>query len=187
MCNGNSGPLEVQPLAPIYHLENPIRWRWEDVIHVLGSLLLQESTGQAKTMPLVPYSKWLDCVVSLGDTSTESYNSDHLKQHNTTHTDVISLEKDETILADASLSSQLMSTMHAGKSPTTTSNPAYNLAEFFATDFRRMACGSIVLDTHLAFEASSNLRDFSNLASDVAERNKILDRYIGYWRRCNYL
>lgn len=37
--------------------------------------------------------------------------------------------------------------MHAGKvSLKHNSNPAYNLAEFFATDFKRMACGSVVLD-----------------------------------------
>lgn len=189
MSNGNSGPLEVQPLSPIYHLENPVRWRWRDVIQVLASLLPQQSAGQAKTMPLVPYSKWLDGVVSLGDTSTESCNGEHSKQPNTTPTDVILPEKDETMLsADASLSSQLISTMHAGKDPpTNSSNPAYNLAEFFATDFRRMACGLVVLDTRLAFEASASLRDFANLAGDGAERDKILDRYISYWRRCNYL
>ena len=187
MSNGNSDSRQVRPLSPVYHLENPIRWPWDNVIHILASLLPQQTVGQAQTMPLVPYSSWLDRVVSLGDTSTESCNGDALKQHNTTPTDVTSLEKDEKMIADASSLSQLVSTIHAGMSSLKNSNPAYNLAEFFATDFRRMACGSVVLDTHLAFEASSSLRDFSSLAGDVAVRDKILDRYIGYWRRCSYL
>ena len=184
--NGSRDHLEPQPLFPIYHLENPVRWPWDDVISVLASLLPQQGPGQALKLPLVAYSTWLDRVVRLGDTATESYDGGNSEQHNTVSADEILLGNGKTT-PDASLPPQLESVMHAGKNCLKDSNPAYKLAEFFTTDFRRMACGSVVLDTRLASAASSTLTDFSSIASNVAVRDKILERYVGYWRRCKYL
>lgn len=188
MSNGSSDHLESQSLSPIYHLENPVRWPWDDVLRVLASLLPQQSAGQAPNLPLVPYSTWMDRVVQLGDTNTGSSIGNNLEQHDTVPPDETLLEKEKTTNPVASPPPQLRTTMHAGKDGLKdNSNPAKNLAEFFATDFRRMACGSVVLDTRLACEASSNLRAFARIAGDVAVRKEILERYVGYWRRCGYL
>ena len=187
IANGSSDHIEPQLLSPIYHLENPVRWRWDDVLSVLASLLSQESAGQATELPLIPYSTWLDRVVHLGDT-TKSSNGDNVGQRDAVPIDENLLGKGETISSGASPHPQLEGTMHVGKDGLEDNrNPAYSLAEFFATDFRRMGCGSVVLDTRVAYQASPNLRNFASIVSDVAVRNEILERYVGYWRRCKYL
>ncbi len=188
ITNGSSDHTETRLLSPIYHLENPVRWRWDDVLNVLASLLPREGASQAMKLPLVSYSTWLDRVVRLGDTTTKSSNGDNLGQHDTVPVDENSLKKKKTINPGASSPPQLEGTMYVGKDGLKDNeNPAYSLAEFFATDFRRMGCGSVVLDTRVAYEASSSLRSFASRASDVAVRNEILERYVGYWRRCKYL
>ena len=149
----------------------------------MASLLRKKGVGHARRLSLVPYSTWLECVERLGGTATESLNDVDLEQHNTVPAD----GNEKTTLGDPSLSLRLDSTMHAGKNYFKDSNPAYNLLEFFATDFRRMACGSVVLETHLALEASPTLRDFVRIARVATTRDQILDRYIGYWHWCGYL
>ena len=187
MTNGSSDNTEPQLLSPIYHLENPVRWRWDDVLNVLASLLLQESAGQAAKLPLVPYSTWLDHVVHLGDT-TKSSNGDNLGRHHAISADENPLETEKTISPGASPAPQLEEMAYIGKDgPKDNKNPAYSLAEFFATDFRRMGCGSVVLDTRVAYQASPSLRNFASIAGDVAVRDEILKRYVGYWRRCKFL
>ena len=179
---------EPQLLSTIYHLENPVRWRWDDVLTVLALLLPQESAGQATKLSLVPYATWLDRVVNLGDTTTKSSNGNNLPQRDALPVDEDLLGKDKTVNLCASPPPQLEETMHIGKDgPKDNKNPAYSLAEFFATDFRRMGCGSVVLDTRAAYQASSSLRDFASISKDVAVRDEILKRYVGYWRRCGYL
>ena len=188
MTNGSSNSTETRLLSSIYHLENPVRWRWDDVLSVMASLLPRDGASQAMKLPLVAYSTWLDRVVRLGDTSIKSSNGDNLGQHDTVPVDENSLEKKKTINPGASPPPQPEGTMYGGKDGLKHNrNPAYSLAEFFATDFRRMGCGSIVLDTRVAYEASPSLRTFASRASDVAVRNEILERYVGYWRRCQYL
>ena len=188
ITNGSSDHTETRLISPIYHLENPVRWRWDDVLNVLASLLPRDGASQAMKLPLVSYSTWLDRVVRLGDTTIKRSNGDNLGQHDTVPVDENSLEKEKKINPDASPPLQLQETMYVGKDGLMDNkNPAYSLAEFFATDFRRMGCGSVVLNTRLAYEASSSLRSFANRASDVAVRDEILERYVGYWRRCKYL
>ena len=188
MTNGSSDHTERQLLSPVYHLENPVRWRWDDVLSVLASLLPQDREGQATKLPLVPYSTWLDRVINLGDTTTKSSNGDNLGQHGAVPVDETLSRKERTINADASQPLQLHGRMDIGKDgPKDNKNPAYSLAEFFTTDFRRMGCGSVVLDTRMAYEASSSLRNFASKSSDDAVRNEILKRYVEYWRRCKYL
>ena len=77
MATGSSQHTGPPLLFPIYHLGNPVRWQWDDVLSVLA-LLLHESAGKATKLPLVPYLTWLDRVVQLGDT-TKSSNGDNLR------------------------------------------------------------------------------------------------------------
>lgn len=187
MTNSSSDHTEPQLLSPIYHLENPVRWRWDEVLSILASLLPHDSANQATKLPLVPYSTWLDRVVQLGDT-TKSGNGDNLGQHNALPVDDTVPGKEKTINPGASQPLQLEATTYAGKDgPKVNKNPAYSLADFFATDFRRMGCGSVVLDTRIASQASPSLRHFASIASDGAVRDEILKRYVGYWRRCGFL
>lgn len=187
ITNGSSDHTEPLLLSPIYHLENPVRWRWDDVLNVLASLLPQESARQTTKLPLVPYSTWLDRVVHLGET-TKSSNDDKLGQHDALPVDETLLGEQKAIDTGASPRPQLAGTMYVDKDGLEDNqNPAYSLAEFFATDFRRMGCGSVILDMRVAYQASSSLRDFASIASDVAVRNEILERYVDYWRRCKYL
>ena len=180
MTNGSSDHPMPQFLSPIYHLENPVRWRWDEVSSVLASLLSQESAGQATKLPLVPYSTWLERVVHLGDT-TKSSNGDNIGQCEAVPVEQNLPAKEKTINSGPSPPLQLEA------APKVNKNPAYSLAEFFATDFLRMGCGSVVLDTRVAYQASPSLRDFAGISSDVAVRDEILKRYVGYWRRCGFL
>lgn len=184
VTNGSSDHTEPQLLSPIYHLENPVRWRWDDVLSVLASLLPHESAGKATKLPIVPYSTWLDRVVRLGDT-TKSSNGDNLGQRDAVPVGDSSLGKEKTIDPGASQPPQPEETVYAGKDdPEDNKNPAYSLAEFLATDFRRMGCGSVILDTRVAYQASPSLRNFASISKDVAVRDEILKRYVEYWRRC---
>ena len=185
LSNGSRDHSEPQGLFPIYHLENPVRWPWHDVIRVLASLLRHHSVGPARTLSLVPYSTWLDRVVRLGGTTAGSTNGGTPEQRDAIHAG----GNEETTLPppDHSAPPHPNSTIDARTDRFRDTNPAYHLVEFFATDFRRMACGSVVLDTRLASEASSTLRDFASVAGDVAARDQILERYVGYWRWCHFL
>lgn len=169
---------ELQPLFPVYHLENPVRWPWNDVLDVLGSRLKQKSAEQGLELPLVPYSNWLDRVTHRGESNPESdqgaANGSVIKEMTTTSPDGLLLPGLDSI-------------MHTNKNGLKKTNPAYSLAHFFATDFRRMACGSVVLDMHRALEASLSLRAFASISNDTAIRDQMLERYIDYWCRNDFL
>lgn len=187
MSNGSMHQPESHSLSPIYHLENPARWPWDDVVRVLASVLPRHIAGQAPRLPLIPYSTWLDRVVHLGDTTTDNRNGANSEQQNTILAASSLLATEETIPQSSSPPSKLSPSNPPNKDFHRNNNPAYNLAEFFATDFIRMACGSIVLETRLACEASASLREFSSVASDVAVRDEILERYVGFWRGCGFI
>lgn len=166
--------VQPQPLFPVYHLENPMRWPWEDIMRVLASRIVQKSVNHAHGLPLVAYSTWLDRIIQLGELVS---NSDKGAADGT------SAQQNP----DALILPGLEQAMDASKAFSKKSNPAYDLADFFATDFRRMACGSVVLDTRLALEASPSLREFAKAANDAAFRDRLLEGYVDYWYRCNFL
>lgn len=60
-------------------------------------------------------------------------------------------------------------------------NPALQLEEFFRQDFRRMACGSVIMATDEARKRSETLRLVDAVSDDVVAS------YVQYWRTSGYL
>jgi hypothetical protein len=60
-------------------------------------------------------------------------------------------------------------------------NPARNLVEFLRSDFTKMSCGDLVLDTTLARRASSTLRRMGPVGLGT------LRGYVAYWRSIKVL
>ncbi|KAL8829339.1 MAG: hypothetical protein Q9191_002068 [Dirinaria sp. TL-2023a] len=164
-----------QPLSPVYHLENPIRWPWKDVFHVLASKIVQKSVNHGSQLPFVPYPTWLDRIVQLGESIANGDEGAADGAVTRKNADAIRLPGLET------------ATTHVSTNVRKKTRPAYELVDFFAADFRRMACGSVVLDTRLALEASASLRAFATTADDAAVRDRMLEGYVDYWYRCGFL
>jgi hypothetical protein len=115
--------LSRGPPSPVYHLENPIRQAWADVLTIIASEL-----GISK---FLPFDRWLQQVVAAKYDVTE--------------------------------------------------NPAKALDHFFETDFRRMACGDLILDTCKARSISDTLARL-----DAISTNTIVE-YLNHWRKVGYL
>ncbi|CAG8883007.1 unnamed protein product [Penicillium egyptiacum] len=115
---------EQQP-SMAYHLENPVRQSWSDVLVTLGS--------QLDISQFLPFNDWLDRVVKLGSKGGPGQN------------------------------------------------PVLKLDEFFRRDFRRMACGSVIMATDEARKRSETLRQVDAVPEDV------IASYVQYWRTSGYL
>jgi hypothetical protein len=114
-----------QPAYSIYHIENPVRQPWREMITVLSDAL---DIPQAN---VIPYGEWLQRVrqCSLG----------------------------------------------ASK------NPAVQLADFFETDFLRMSCGGMILDTTHSREHSVTLGDLGPIDRELVMK------YIQAWKDSGFL
>lgn len=115
---------EQQP-SIAYHLENPVRQSWGDILITLGS--------QLDICQFLPFEDWLDRVVKLESKGGPGQN------------------------------------------------PALQLEGFFREDFRRMACGSVIMATDEARKRSETLRLVDAVPDDVVAS------YIQYWRTSGYL
>ena len=60
--------LFSQGFKPVYHLENPSRQPWPEILHVLAS----ELGGASGPLPLIPFSDWLALVHALGKDPTRN-------------------------------------------------------------------------------------------------------------------
>lgn len=118
--------LTTPSTETVYHLENPVRQSWHEVLSVLARNL------DLHKAEFLPFDDWLDAVRTSTDDAAET-------------------------------------------------NPAKQLAEFFKTDFRHMACGNVILDTEKARKASAALRSIDVVSDET------IAAYINDWRRIGFL
>ncbi|KAB8231158.1 uncharacterized protein BDW43DRAFT_313240 [Aspergillus alliaceus] len=116
--------LGDQPAYPIYHIENPVRQPWHEMISVLSDAL---GIPQAN---IIPYDEWLRRV--------QEY-------------------------------------------PTASDNPAARLVDFFQTDFLRMSCGGMILDTTHSKRHSPTLRKLGPIDRELVMK------YIRAWKDSGFL
>ncbi|TVY85269.1 Citrinin polyketide synthase [Lachnellula suecica] len=112
---------------PIYHIENPVRQSWPEMLVVLAQALgIPEGN-------LLPYDEWIRRVREFPPSLAAS------------------------------------------------ENPAARLVEFFNTDFLRMACGGMVLDTAHSREHSGTLRNCEPISKELVLK------YVKYWKEMGFL
>ncbi|KNG83914.1 putative polyketide synthase, partial [Aspergillus nomiae NRRL 13137] len=119
--------LRDEPAYPIYHIENPVRQPWPEMISILSDAL---EIPQAN---IVPYEKWLQRVRNYPPSIAGS------------------------------------------------ENPAVRLIDFFETDFLRMSCGGMILDTTQSKEHSATLRSLGPIDRELVMK------YIRAWKDSGFL
>ncbi|CBF89312.1 hypothetical protein AN0523.2 [Aspergillus nidulans FGSC A4] len=105
--------LTNKPAYSVYHIENPVRQPWPDMLTILADALDIPRTNA------VPFKEWLRRV------------------------------------------------RHFPPSLGFSENPAARLADFFETDFLRMSCGGMILDTTRSREHSATLRSLGPIDQDL--------------------
>ncbi|KAF7592428.1 hypothetical protein BBP40_000276 [Aspergillus hancockii] len=117
--------LGDQPAYPIYHIENPVRQSWPEMITVLSDALCIPQAN------IIPYGEWVrrvrQCTLP------------------------------------------------------TAQNPAIQLVDFFETDFLRMSCGGMILDTARSREHSVTLRTLGPIDRELVMK------YIQAWKGSGFL
>ena len=61
---------------PIYHMENPSRQSWRDVLENLASILNSSNSltqPQPQPLPIIPFATWLSRVQELGNDQEHNY------------------------------------------------------------------------------------------------------------------
>lgn len=59
---------------PIYHMENPSRQSWRDVLENLASILNSNNQPQlCQPLPIIPFATWLSRVQELGNDQEHNY------------------------------------------------------------------------------------------------------------------
>ncbi|KAH8703288.1 hypothetical protein BGW36DRAFT_354716 [Talaromyces proteolyticus] len=126
------GDLLLDPRPPhlVYHIENPIRQSWIELVDQFSNHLDVHTT--------IPYSDWLNRVQRIPDAK-------------------------ET------------------KDGAYSANPARRLFEFFETDFIRMDCGGVILDTTFTQNISRTLREATTVSPEI------IAHYISNWKRMGFL
>ncbi|KAL4961062.1 uncharacterized protein BDV14DRAFT_204062 [Aspergillus stella-maris] len=119
--------LAKEPAYPIYHIENPVRQPWADMLTILADAL------DIPRGNVVPYTEWLYRVRQFPPSLAVS------------------------------------------------ENPAARLADFFETDFLRMSCGGMILDTTRSREHSATLKSLG------AIDRQLVMHYAGAWKDCGFL
>lgn len=119
--------LGDQPAYPIYHIENPIRQAWPEMISILSDAL------EIPRENLVTYHEWLRRIRQFPPSLAVS------------------------------------------------ENPASRLSDFFETDFLRMSCGGLILDTTHSREHSATLR-----RCGAIDRVLVLG-YVRTWKETGFL
>ncbi|KAL4936283.1 hypothetical protein BDV06DRAFT_228045 [Aspergillus oleicola] len=119
--------LQDEPAYPVYHIENPVRQPWPDMLTILADAL------NIPRPNVVPYEEWLRRVRQFPPSLTVS------------------------------------------------ENPAATLADFFETDFLRMSCGGMILDTTRSREHSATLKSLGPI-----DRELVMD-YVAAWKACSFL
>ncbi|QMW39273.1 hypothetical protein G4B11_002553 [Aspergillus flavus] len=115
------------PAYPIYHIENPIRQPWPEMISILSDALDIPRTN------IIPYGEWLQRVSNCPPSIPAS------------------------------------------------ENPAVRLVDFFQTDFLRMSCGGMILDTTHSKEHSTTLRSLGPIDRELVMK------YIRAWKDSGFL
>ena len=60
-------------------------------------------------------------------------------------------------------------------------NPAASLVQFLRNDFRKMSCGSVVLDTSISRNVSPTMANMGPVGMNA------IKAYLSYWRRVKLL
>ncbi|KAL2810527.1 hypothetical protein BJX63DRAFT_434174 [Aspergillus granulosus] len=110
---------------PIYHIDNPVRQPWREMIPVLG-----QSLGVPRDR-IIPFADWVQRVRSFAGSEVD--------------------------------------------------NPAIRLIEFLDSNFLRMSCGGLLLETTKAREHSRTLAQEGPVSEDVARR------YVKAWKEMGFL
>ncbi|KAL4809797.1 hypothetical protein BDV18DRAFT_166560 [Aspergillus unguis] len=118
--------LQENPVYPVYHIENPVRQPWSEMLPILADAFDIPRTH------LVPYKEWLRRVRQFPP----------------------------SLVAE---------------------NPAARLADFFETDFLRMSCGGMILDTTRSREHSVTLRSLGPIDRELVMH------YVKAWKECGFL
>ena len=59
---------------PIYHMENPSRQSWRDVLQNFASILsTNDGKAQPQPLPIIPFASWLSRVQELGNDQEQNY------------------------------------------------------------------------------------------------------------------
>lgn len=118
--------LADHPPYPIYHIDNPVRQLWRDMIRVFADGL------DIPRRNMIPFEEWIKRVRNFPG----------------------SMELD---------------------------NPAAKLIEFLDSNFIRMSCGGLLLDTVKSREHSKTLSEVGPVSEDVAKK------YIEAWKEMGFL
>ncbi len=134
--------LTPHPLNLIYHLENPVRQSWHDMLTVLASQL-------DISREFVPFDKWLDRIGAIA-ADTKDCGADS-KSNGLNHDNSVG----PPAVEGTSASSQA---------------PPHMLADFFRHDFQHMAGGDVIMDTAGARSVSPTLRNSDVVKANVVKR-----------------
>lgn len=111
--------------CPVYHIENPQRQPWQDMI-----LVLADALGVSK-INIIPFHDWISRVRRFSGSEAD--------------------------------------------------NPACRLVDFLESNFVRMSCGELILDTTKSTEHSPTLRKLNPLSDDMVKS------YIHCWKNMGFL
>lgn len=147
--------LTHHPLNLIYHLENPVRQSWHEILTTLASQL-------GISREFLPFDKWLDRVGAIA-ADTEDSGAD-------------GVDREAHELSNNNKEGPITPKDNSSFSPA----PPHMLADFFRKDFLHMAGGDVIMDTAGARRISATLRDSDAVKADVVKRY-VEGLRVGFW------
>ncbi|KAL8766521.1 MAG: hypothetical protein Q9209_006737 [Squamulea sp. 1 TL-2023] len=145
--------------SPVYHIENPTRQSWPDMLAALSRSLCQSPSPSP--LPDSPSSPAL---------STSSSSSESTHTTTTTATTDTSRASLPLIPFDAWM-------QKVREEPDLDRNPARRLVDFLEESFTQLGTGALVLDTKEAKKVSRSLRELGPVVDE-----ELLGRYVDFWR-----